>query len=271
MMILRKPLLVTFSTLAFAGAGAHASADQGVNARSTPSFSEIDKDRNGMVSRAEFAVLNQASDAGSQSGMHAGQLGVTELRGKQVTDKQGQQLGEISEIVLNLGNGKAHAAVLEFGGVLGMGEKQYAFPISQLSSGKGDDLMLQVDKQKLKNAEGFAKNQWPAMGDNYWGRVGGQAKASAGATKSHGAKMQLVRSEELIGKPVRDKSGQELGEIKDVIISLKGGDIRSIALSLEDGGQARIQPKQLRAGIDGNYVASTTREQLKAQTPLSRK
>lgn len=56
-----------------------------------------------------------------------------------------------------------------------------------------------------------------------------------------------------------------------MIISLKGSDIRSIVLSLEDGGQARIQSKQLRAGIDGNYVASTTREQLKAQTPVSRK
>jgi hypothetical protein len=61
-------------------------------------------------------------------------------------------------------------AVLSFGGILGMGEKYFAIPISSfdLKSQDPKKLVLHVDKEKLKKAPGFDKGAWPNMADDRW-------------------------------------------------------------------------------------------------------
>src|SRR5690606_28611704 len=94
----------------------------------------------------------QSAASGASSGKSAqsqqqGQMRTSELIGAQVRDSQGKALGEIEDVVLDLRGGKVHAAVLSFGGILGMGEKNYAFPISQLKPGKRkDQFTMNVDK-----------------------------------------------------------------------------------------------------------------------------
>ena len=220
----------------------------------------------------------QSASAGASSGKSGqaqkGQMQVSKLIGTEVTNAKGEDLGEIKDVVIDMQGGKVHAAVLEFGGTLGLGEKNYAFPISQLKPGKGDKVMLNVDKEKLKNAEGFAQNEWPAMNDEYWGRVGGQA--SAGASKSQGQKqsqakkkMNLMRASELIGQNVQDKSGNDVGEIKDIMVSLGSGQLRNIVLDLNEGGQAMVQAKSLQAGTEDKLVINMSAEQLKSQAKKS--
>jgi sporulation protein YlmC with PRC-barrel domain len=183
-----------------------------------------------------------------------------------VTDRQSKDIGEIEDVVIDLQGGKVHAAVLSFGGFMGIGEKQFAFPVSELKPGKQDKLTMDIDKQKLENREGFAQGQWPAMDDEYWGRVGGQGKAAAGGGAQQAQKMTLVRASELKGKSVSDNSGKEVGEIEDVIVDLNQGQVKNIAIQVEDGGgQAMVKPDALAQGTGDKLLISMSADELKSQ------
>ena len=61
-------------------------------------------------------------------------------------------------------------AILSFGGFLGVGNKFFAVPLPALSYRPTEDtFVLHVDKETLKRAPGFDKNQWPNMSDRTWG------------------------------------------------------------------------------------------------------
>ncbi len=268
-------LLVSFSLLALAGAPAYAN-----EAANKEAFSKLDKDGDGMVGRIEAAAdadaksrferldANQDGKLSRAEYESSGQAAGTQasaLIGKAVVDSSGKDIGEIKDVVINLNGGKVHAAVLEFGGVLGMGEKHYAFPVRQLQAGKDQDqLVLKVDKEKLKNAQGFAKGQWPAMNDEYWGRVGGES-AGSGASKAQPRNLKLVRASEMIGNNVQGKNGNEVGEIKDLTLSLKDGSVRNVIVELNDGGQAMLQTSALTTGTGGKLMLGLTDEQLKSR------
>jgi sporulation protein YlmC with PRC-barrel domain len=186
------------------------------------------------------------------------QMRASDLKEMKVVDAQGQEIGEIAEVVVDLQSGRMHAAVLEFGGVMGVGEKQFAFSPSELRLGEGSkQLVLNIDRQKLENREGFAKNQWPAMGDDYWGRVGAKQSKDGQATQH-----DLMRVSEIVGKEVQDKQGQDVGEVRDLILDLRGGRISNVVLDVADGGRATVQPKSLTQGTDDKLVTSMSREQL---------
>jgi sporulation protein YlmC with PRC-barrel domain len=96
----------------------------------------------------------------------------SKLVGADVENMQGEDLGQIEDIVLDPQDGRVAYAVLSFGGFLGLGEKYFAIPWSALTAKAGEDntLVLNVDKEKLKNAPGFDKNSWPNMADRTWGQ-----------------------------------------------------------------------------------------------------
>jgi hypothetical protein len=66
--------------------------------------------------------------------------------------------------------GQIRYAVLAAGGLPGLGEKYLAVPWTALTSKAGEkgDCILNIDKEKLQNAPGFAKNNWPNMADRSW-------------------------------------------------------------------------------------------------------
>jgi sporulation protein YlmC with PRC-barrel domain len=96
----------------------------------------------------------------------------SKLIGADVENAQGEDLGQIEDIVLDPQDGQVAYAVLSFGGFLGLGEKYFAIPWSALTAKAGEDdtLILNVDKERLKNAPGFDKNSWPNMADRTWGQ-----------------------------------------------------------------------------------------------------
>lgn len=96
-------------------------------------------------------------------------MGANTLDGNDVYNKQDEDLGDIKEIMLDMPSGRVAYAVLSFGGFLGMGEKLFAVPWSAL---KLDTLnhrfVLDVSKERLKEAPGFDKDVWPNMADPAW-------------------------------------------------------------------------------------------------------
>lgn len=94
----------------------------------------------------------------------------TKLIGKSVQNRAGEDLGDIEDIVIDMGEGRIAYAVLSFGGFLGVGDKFFALPPDMLEwSPEDDTLLLNVDKSSLEKAPGFDKDNWPDLADRKWG------------------------------------------------------------------------------------------------------
>lgn len=96
-------------------------------------------------------------------------MGADTLIGDDVCNQAGEDLGDIKEIMIDTTNGTVSYAVLSFGGVLGIGEKLFAVPWKALKlDPENKRFVLNVDKDRLKDAPGFDKNDWPDMADESW-------------------------------------------------------------------------------------------------------
>lgn len=89
-------------------------------------------------------------------------LSATTMIGDDVKNAQGEKLGNLEEIMLDVASGQVAYAVLSFGGFLGIGDKLFAVPWSAMTLDTDDEaFVLDVDKERLKNAPGFDKDHWP--------------------------------------------------------------------------------------------------------------
>jgi sporulation protein YlmC with PRC-barrel domain len=97
-------------------------------------------------------------------------LSSTTLIGDNVHNAVGENLGTIKDIMLDVDSGRIAYAVLSFGGIMGLGDKLFAVPWGALRlDAPNHAFILDVDKDALKNAEGFDKNDWPDMAEPTWG------------------------------------------------------------------------------------------------------
>lgn len=111
-----------------------------------------------------------------QFGMYADQggpgpalMGADTLLGNDVYNKDGEDLGDIKEFMIDMASGRVAYAVLSFGGVLGMGKKLFAVPWAALKlDTENKRFTLDVNKDALKGAPGFDSDHWPTMADKIW-------------------------------------------------------------------------------------------------------
>ena len=116
------------------------------------------------VSRDNFGMY-----ANSSSGPGPELMGANTLLGNDVYSKNGEDLGDIKEFMIDMASGKVAYAVLSFGGVLGMGDKLFAVPWAALALDTTNKrFTLNVAKDALSDAPGFDKSRWPSMADKTW-------------------------------------------------------------------------------------------------------
>ncbi|HIG73225.1 MAG TPA: PRC-barrel domain containing protein [Bacteroidetes bacterium] len=93
-------------------------------------------------------------------------LSTSTLTGTDVRNRDGENLGDIKDFMLDVESGRVIYAVLDFGGFLGIGDKYFAVPLEAFEADTTrEELVLNVTKDKLENAPGFDKNNWPATPD----------------------------------------------------------------------------------------------------------
>ena len=93
---------------------------------------------------------------------HPRVLSATTIIGDKVVNTAGEQLGSITELMMDLDAGLIAYAVLSFGGILGMGNKLFAIPWEALTiDTENHHFILDVDKEVLEKAPGFDKDNWP--------------------------------------------------------------------------------------------------------------
>jgi sporulation protein YlmC with PRC-barrel domain len=93
-------------------------------------------------------------------------MSATTLIGDGIRNPQNETLGDLKEIMMDTASGKIAYGVVSYGGILGMGDKLFAVPWSAFSIDHDNHkLVLNVSKDRLKDAPGFDKDNWPNFAD----------------------------------------------------------------------------------------------------------
>lgn len=97
-------------------------------------------------------------------------VSASKIIGEAVINRQKENLGKVIELVFDTEQGSMVYVVLSFGGFMGMGHKLFAIPWEAFELSPTEyNLILNVNKEKLKNAPGFDPENWPDFADRSWG------------------------------------------------------------------------------------------------------
>ncbi len=89
-------------------------------------------------------------------------LSANSIIGTDVVNPEGENLGDIKEIMIDTNSGRVSYVVISFGGFLGIGDKYFALPFEAFRIDTEDkNFVLDVPKEKLENAPGFDQDHWP--------------------------------------------------------------------------------------------------------------
>lgn len=163
-----------------------------------------------------------------RAGQAVRDMRVSQLTGREVKDARGESLGEVKDVIVDVNNERVHYLVLGFGRVLG--DKLFAYPVGAFEQAAGDELILDVDRERLKKAPGFDK--WPDWSKEARYRREVERHFGHDATK-YLPNDRLMRAAEVIGRKVKDRDGKGVGQVEDMVVNLGSGRVRYVALELE--------------------------------------
>lgn len=95
-------------------------------------------------------------------------LSSSSLTGDDIVNSAGEDLGELKDLMIDIGSGDIAYAVMSRGGFAGVGEKLFAVPW-ELFTVDGDNkrLVLDVSEDVLEDSTGFDPDNWPTL-DEVW-------------------------------------------------------------------------------------------------------
>ncbi len=121
------------------------------------------------MDKAKMATMGPMHNDGTMKGGYS-ILG-SKLIGMEVENAQGENLGEVKDIMID-STGKVRYAAVSYGGIMGMGDQMYAVPLKAFTFKRDKDmffddviLRLNVTKEQLKDLKGFDNKTWPNLDD----------------------------------------------------------------------------------------------------------
>ena len=109
---------------------------------------------------------------GEQANIPVERLTVSSIVGDPVENLQGEKLGSIENLMVNLDTGLVEYAVVEFGAFLGIGGKLFAIPFTELKLvPEKRAFLLDRYREFLEKLPGFDKSHWPDTNDHYYDDV----------------------------------------------------------------------------------------------------
>jgi sporulation protein YlmC with PRC-barrel domain len=95
---------------------------------------------------------------------------VDKIVGSKVMNLQGETLGKIADLVVDVDTGRILYAILDFGGFLGFEEKRFPVPWASLAALPSEGtFFFNQTKAQLEKAPAFDRKNVPNMGDMQWG------------------------------------------------------------------------------------------------------
>ncbi len=189
----------------------------------------------------------------------------SDLLGMNVHNPNRDKLGDIKEVVVELSSGRVVYLILSAGSFLGLNDKFLALPPGAFQSAPDKrSLMLNADRELLRDAPAFGGSNWPDLANreferevqhfyvarsgadsshraavsrdtvdsntNLWLRGNRKTNAGPEIREAAGAERKNfltgpVRVSELIGTSVKGARDERLGEIKDLLLNVPEGKI----------------------------------------------
>jgi hypothetical protein len=105
------------------------------------------------------------------SSEHGRLISADKVEGTPVVDPTGEKLGSIERVMIDKHSGRVAYAVMSFGGFLGIGDRHQALPWGALKYDTDlDGYVVNLDRQRLKNAPTFARDDVIDLEDPVMGR-----------------------------------------------------------------------------------------------------
>ncbi|MFM0198074.1 PRC-barrel domain-containing protein [Paraburkholderia strydomiana] len=107
---------------------------------------------------------------GVGDGPHPDVMAASTLDDTRVMSSDGEHVGKISDIMLDVQSGRVAYAVLAEGGFLGICSTLHAVPWSALMLDTDEKcFFVDMTAEEIRNEPGFDKDHWPSMADAQWG------------------------------------------------------------------------------------------------------
>lgn len=165
-----------------------------------------------------------------------------DLFGYSVTNRLGENLGEIEDFVIGTESGELAYAVLEFEGFLDLGEDvQYLVPLNALTLDAFNQLaVLGISGELLEEAPSFdaeiltggAEPGWDEQFRSYWSAW--LAPSADVQSDDPAATSSAILASTLLNYNVQNPGGEALGEVEDLMLNLAQADLAYVVL--EFGG-----------------------------------
>ncbi len=198
------------------------------------------------------AVGDRLQSAREQASPDPRGRNASQLIGLHVTDRNGESLGKINDLVIDTHSGKVVYGVVSSGGILGVGDQLRAIPFAALrqdmSSGQ-EQMRVDIDQARWGQAPAFTKEQVASLSNDLRGqeisRFYGQPPAEIPQRKTGSGSpgfQPLVLASELMGREIRSGE-QTVGKVEDVIVQPQSGTAAAL-----------LDPSDDFAGTDQKYL-----------------
>ncbi len=182
----------------------------------------------GKGSQSEYSPM-AGKYKSTKSGERSFEYQASSVIGTVVKNKGGDYLGRIKDLMIDPQNGGIAFAILSRGGVFPM--RFVAVPFSALTSSNEKDVyLLDMSWEKMAAAPSFDRDRpdvanwgWETDTDRYFGQSPNWGESNKPIAKPMAQNSSNVYDfNKIVGRPVKSRQGEELGEIHDVVIDSRG-------------------------------------------------
>lgn len=191
-----------------------------------------------------------------------------ELKGAQVKSLQGEELGQLEDLAVNLENGEAAFAIVSSGGFLGIGGDWHPVPAEALQvSGGGEEpeLQLNIDKEQWEQAPTIEREEIAELDQQgeqiyeYYAQDW-QAHEQQHHQTEVGGSIQLAS--DLDGATVHGQNQEEIGRINDLLVDLQQAQLSFVLLQPQESEDAyAVAPRSLEMESEQEFRLNVTRRE----------
>jgi len=231
----------------------------------------------------------------------------TDLIGMTVENYQGEKLGKVEDLAVDVESGRIVQVILSTGGFIGLGDTLTAVPPGALHHDAAKKVLhLEADKAKLASAPKFEMSKWAECCDSdhlsavyrHYGQEGafrfihkGDLAPNTVSTRkadgtwdkdrlSHESQSmipasrlsQIQKASKIIGTPVKNLQDEKLGKVENILADMSSG--RIVAIIVSSGGflglgdeLSAIPPTALRFTTDRDTLQLDTTKEMLSAAP----
>lgn len=198
------------------------------------------------------------------------------IRGKDIYNRQGEEIGTVSDLIVDVRTGKAQFAIVSFGGFLGIGSDSVAVPLKAMSWERGNErFVLPTTPERLKSAPDFDSENWDQLSDRNWlertrqvfgdlpdmddradERYRDENRRPADQRAQGNRFDRYMLASTLADATIIGNDGEEFGSISDVVIDRNSGHVGFVTFEtggvLGIGSETRIAPWEALERVQEN-------------------